>query len=356
MDNSIRSILYALYHKCDFIEIDVRMSKDEKFFIAGGRGMAGNAIYKVLLRNGYGDESKNGKILRPNREELNLLDFQSVNEWFKINKPSIVIIAAAKVGGILANNSLPSTFLLDNLKIQSNIIEISQIYKVKRLIFLGSSCIYPKFSEQPIKEESLLSGPLENTNQWYAVAKIAGIKLCEAMRIQYGLDAICLMPTNLYGPGDNYEKDSSHVIASLIRRFYEAKKRSLSEVYCWGSGKPLREFMHVDDLAEAVLFVLKNWHIDSRNPLLDSNGDKLNYLNVGTKEEISIKALAEIIAREVGYKGQIKWDLTKPDGTPRKLLNINLSKKYGWTPKTTLNRAIIETYSDFLNKNPVYKK
>ncbi len=323
------------------------ISKDEKFFIAGGSGMAGKSICKVLLNNGYGNKNKNGIILKPNRDELDLTDFQAVKEWFEIHKPTVVIIAAAKVGGILANNSLPSSFLLENLKIQSNIIEISNIYNVKRLIFLGSSCIYPKFSAQPIREESLLSGPLENTNQWYAIAKIAGIKLCEAMRTQYGLDAICLMPTNLYGPGDNYDERNSHVLAALIRRFYEAKKKSLKEVSCWGSGQPLREFMHVDDLGESVLFVLKNWNPDSKNSFIDSNGNRLNYLNVGTQEEISIKSLAQLISKKIGYKGEIKWDLSKPDGTPRKLLNSERIQKMGWKPKIKFEDGISKTIEEF---------
>tara|TARA_B100000212_G_scaffold206430_1_gene155741 strand:- start:546 stop:1562 length:1017 start_codon:yes stop_codon:yes gene_type:complete len=323
------------------------ISKDEKFLVAGGTGMVGKSIIKILLKNGYGDKKENGIIYHPSREELNLKNFQAVKEWFEIHKPTIVIMAAAKVGGILANSSFPSSFLLDNLIIQSNIIEISRISHVKRLIFLGSSCIYPKFSEQPIKEESLLSGPLETTNQWYAIAKIAGIKLCEAMRIQYGFDAICLMPTNLYGPGDNYAKDSSHVLAALIRRFYEAKENTIKEVFCWGSGEALREFMHVDDLGEAILFVLKNWNPDLKNTLIDSNGNKLNFLNVGTQEEISIKGLAELIAQKVGYEGDIRWDLTKPDGTPRKLLNSERLQKMGWEPKIKLKDGISKTIEEF---------
>ena len=241
------------------------ISRDDKFFIAGANGMVGKSICKILLKNGYGDKKNNGELFKPDRLELNLLDYGSVAKWFEDNNPNVVIIAAAKVGGIHANNSQPSNFLLDNLKIQSNLIEISRLNNVKRLLFLGSSCIYPKFSKQPIKEDSLLTGALEATNQWYAIAKIAGIKLCEAMRVQYGFDTISLMPTNLYGPGDNYAYESSHVLASMIRRFYEAKKSSLKEVYCWGTGSPLREFLHVDDLAEAVLFVLRKWNPDSSN-------------------------------------------------------------------------------------------
>ncbi len=321
---------------------------NEKIFLAGANGMAGNAINKVLKKNNYGKKENNGQILIPSRKKLDLLNFNAVQEWFEENKPTVVIIAAAKVGGIIANNKNPTDFLLDNLKIQSNLLQASRDYKVKRLLFLGSSCIYPKYCKQPIKEEYLLNGELEPTNQWYAIAKIAGLKLCEALRLQNNIDTISLMPTNLYGPGDNYHSTDSHVLAALIRRFYEAKKKSKREVICWGSGSPLREFMHVDDLAEAVLFCLENWNPDMESSNYLENGNVLNYLNVGTGEEISILKLAELIASEIGYEGLIKWDLNKPDGTPRKLLNIERIKKLGWAPKITLKQGLNTTINDFI--------
>lgn len=235
---------------------------NEKIFIAGATGMAGSAICKALFRKGYGHKN-GGVILTTTRKELDLLDSNAVKLWFEVNKPTVVIIAAAKVGGIMANSSYPTQFILDNLKIQNNLIENSWLTGVKRLLFLGSSCIYPKFANQPIKEESLLSGQLEETNQWYGIAKISGIKLCEALRKQYNFDAISLMPTNLYGPGDNYHPQNSHVMASFIRKFYEASINSLPSVTCWGTGSPLREFLHVDDLGDAVVFALENWDPNS---------------------------------------------------------------------------------------------
>ena len=329
------------------------IDSSEKFFIAGANGMVGTAIYKILKENNYGDKKNNGKILTPKREELDLLDYVAVQKWFAKNKPTVVIIAAAKVGGIIANSKSPSDFLLDNLKIQSNLIEAAKNFKVKRLLFLGSSCIYPKYCKQPIKEEYLLSGELEPTNQWYAIAKIAGLKLCEALRIQYSIDTLSLMPTNLYGPGDNYNLTNSHVFAALIRRLYEAKKESLKEVICWGSGKPLREFMHVNDLAAAVLFCLEKWNPNTESVTSFANGKKLNYLNVGTGEEVSIKRLAELIAAEVGYEGKIKWDISKPDGTPRKVLNIDRIKQLGWENSISLKEGLKSTVKEFIYN---YKK
>ena len=329
------------------------IDSSDKFFIAGANGMVGTAIYKILKENNYGDKKNNGKILTPKREELDLLDYVAVQKWFAKNKPTVVIIAAAKVGGIIANSKSPSDFLLDNLKIQSNLIEAAKNFKVKRLLFLGSSCIYPKYCKQPIKEEYLLSGELEPTNQWYAIAKIAGLKLCEALRIQYRIDTLSLMPTNLYGPGDNYNLTNSHVFAALIRRLYEAKKESLKEVICWGSGKPLREFMHVNDLAAAVLFCLEKWNPNTESVTSFANGKKLNYLNVGTGEEVSIKRLAELIAAEVGYEGKIKWDISKPDGTPRKVLNIDRIKQLGWEHSISLKEGLKSTVKEFIYN---YKK
>ena len=318
----------------------------ERIFVAGARGMAGNAICKALRKYGYGKIGK-GKILTPSRKELDLLNSESVKIWFKNNKPSVLIIAAAKVGGILANSSYPADFLLENLKIQSNLFEAAKEFGIKRILFLGSSCIYPKFANQPIKEEYLLSGSLEESNQWYAISKIAGIKLCEAFRKQHNIDAIALMPTNLYGPGDNYHSSDSHVLPSLIRKFYEARKNCKKEVICWGSGSPLREFLHVDDLGEAVVFVLENWDPDKINSPIDDKGNKLNYLNVGTGTEITIKGLAELISHETEFRGNIIWDINKPDGTPRKLLNISKIKSLGWQPKISLNDGIKQTIMEF---------
>lgn len=296
--------------------------------------MAGAAITKALEDKGYNN------ILKPRRNELDFSDCNKTETWFKKNKPQVVIVAAAKVGGILANSDYPADFILNNLKIQTNIIESAWRNNSRRLIFLGSSCIYPKFSQQPIQEESLLTGELEVTNEYYAIAKIAGIKLCNALRIQYGFDAISLMPTNLYGHGDNYHEKNSHVMAALIRRFYMAKKLNLPSVTCWGTGKPRREFMHVDDLGNAVVFVLEKWN----TPL---NGNKINpnifHLNVGTGKDISIKELANLICKEIGYKGEIFWDETKPDGTIRKLLDVSRIKNLGWSSSINLEDGIKKT-------------
>ncbi|MDC3016304.1 GDP-L-fucose synthase [Prochlorococcus sp. AH-736-E20] len=323
------------------------ISPGEKIFIAGSTGMVGNAILKVLLNNGYGDKSCGGEILTPSRKELNLLKYGECENWFENHKPSVVIIAAAKVGGIFANSSRPKDFLLENLKMQTNIIELSFLNNVKRLIFLGSSCIYPKFAKQPIKEESLLSGELEKTNEWYAIAKIAGIKLCEALRIQEGFDSICLMPTNLYGPLDNYHLQDSHVMAALIRKFHEAKQNNSSTVKCWGSGKPQREFMHVDDLAEAVKFVIEYWDPTKEKLSYDENLNKSFFLNVGTGKDISILDLANLIAKKTSYKGEIIWDKSMPDGTPRKLLDVSRLSKLGWKPKINLEKGIEMTIESF---------
>ena len=323
-----------------------KITLSDKIFVAGAKGMAGNAICKALFKKGYG-KSNGGEVLKPSRKDLDLLDTEAVKKWFEINKPTVVIIAAAKVGGIIANSTYPTQFLLDNLKIQNNLIENSWRTGVKRLLFLGSSCIYPKFAQQPIKEESLLTGQLEETNQWYAISKISGIKLCEALRKQYNFDAISLMPTNLYGPGDNYHPQNSHVMASLIRKFYEASINSLPSVTCWGTGNPLREFLHVDDLGDAVVFALENWDPSSVNAPKDGNNNKLITLNVGTGKDISIKELAYKISNLVNYKGEIIWDIKKPDGTPKKLLNIQKIQSLGWNPKKSFTEGIknaIETF------------
>ena len=315
------------------------LKKNDLIFIAGHNGMVGSSIKRNLLNNGY----KN--LITENRQQLDLLNKREVDNWYKKNKPDIVIIAAARVGGIIANSTYPYEFLLENLKIQNHLIEGAWRNKVRRLLFLGSSCIYPKFAEQPIVEEALLSGQLEDTNQWYAIAKIAGIKLCEALNLQYGFDAISLMPTNLYGPGDYYHPENSHVIPSFIRRFKEASKDNLKEVTCWGTGNPLREFLYVEDLSDACRFVLEKWKPQK---------NEIKFLNVGMGKDISIKELAEKIAFKAGYKGIIKWDKSKPDGTPKKLLNIEKIKQLGWKPNTNLDKGLDQTikfYESYKEKN-----
>ena len=316
------------------------INKNDLIYVAGHNGMVGKAITRFLKNNSY----KN--LLLPNRKDLDLLNTIEVENWFYEKKPEVVILAAAKVGGIEANNNYPADFILENIKIQTNIIENSWKSGVKRFLFLGSSCIYPKLAPQPLKEEYLLNGQLEPTNEPYAIAKIAGIKLCSALKKQYGFDAISLMPTNLYGPGDNYNLKSSHVMPALIRKFYEAKLENKSEVICWGSGTPKREFLYVDDLAEASIFILENISSESNpNNKYSLNLDSL--INVGTGLDISIKDLAEMIAKEFNYTGNIKWEISKPDGTPRKLLEVSQMKKLGWQAKTSLEKGIKLTIKNF---------
>ena len=315
------------------------VSKENKIFIAGHNGMVGSAIVRKLKNNGYFN------LVTAKRIDLDLTDQLSVKKWYGINKPDVVVMAAAKVGGIIANSTFPTQFLLDNLKIQNNLIEGAWENGVKRLLFLGSSCIYPKFASQPIKEESLLSNSLESTNQWYAIAKIAGIKLCEALNIQYGFDAISLMPTNLYGPGDYYHPEKSHVIPALISKFDRAAENNFESVVCWGSGSPLREFLYVDDLADACKFVLENWR---------PHKEEIKYLNVGTGNDIKIKKIAEKIAEKCGFKGEILWDASKPDGTPKKQLDISKITSMGWEPKTSFDQGLdltISNYRYLKNKN-----
>ena len=333
-----KNLLQLFYKK-----VQKKINLDEKIFLAGANGMVGNSIYRTLIKKGYGNKINGGEIYSPNRKELDLLDVNLVKKWFEKHKPSVVIIAAAKVGGILANSKYPTEFLLENLKIQTNIIETSWRFGVKRLIFLGSSCIYPKLAEQPIKEKYLLQGELETTNQWYAIAKITGIKMCEALRKQYGFDAISLMPTNLYGPKDNYHPQNSHVMAALIRKFYEASLKKLPRVTCWGSGSPYREFLHVDDLSDAILYILENF--DTEN---DQNVEEdLSLINIGTGKDISIKELAEKIASLTEYKGEIYWDRSKPDGTKKKQLDISRIRKLGWEAKIGLEEGILKTIESF---------
>ncbi len=326
------------------------INSNEKVFIAGANGMVGSAIKRRLLKDGFSDAKKSSNLLTPSRKELDLLDSTSVEKWFIKNKPSIVILAAAKVGGILANSIYPADFLLENIKIQTNIIESSWSQGVKRLVFLGSSCIYPKYAPQPIKEEALLSDSLESTNECYAIAKIAGLKLCESLRKQYGFDALSLMPTNLYGPNDNYHSQNSHVIPSLIRKFLIAKKENHSNVTCWGSGSVFREFMHVDDLADAVIFCLQNWYPTNKNSPKDNLGKSLNHLNVGTGKDISIKILAEKIAEFCDFSGNIVWDNNKPDGTPRKVLDITRLRNLGWKSNIDLDLGLKITIDILKNK------
>ncbi len=320
---------------------------NERIFIAGANGMAGSSIKRNFIKEGYGLKENGGIILAPSRKELNLMNLNDVDNWFKLNNPTVVILAAAKVGGIYANSSLPADFIFENLKIQNNVIETAWRNKIKRFLFLGSSCIYPKLSKQPIKEEYLMSDYLEPTNKYYAIAKIAGLNLCEGLRNQYNFDCISLMPTNLYGPGDNYHPTNSHVMASLIKKFCEAKHNSDRKVTCWGSGKPLREFLHVDDLGKAVIFALEKWDPDSKNSPIDPMGNKLTHLNIGTGLVISIYDLAKKIAESVGFNGEIIWDSNKPDGTPIKQLNIDKVKSLGWEPKISLDIGIANTIEDF---------
>ncbi len=324
-----------------------KISLSEKFLIAGSSGMVGSSIYRTLKKYGYGNKNKKGVIYTPTRKDLDLLKKDEVYAWFKKYNPTVVIIAAAKVGGIYANSKQPVEFLLENLKIQTNLIEASWKFKVKRLLFLGSSCIYPKLAEQPIKEEYLLSGDLEKTNESYALAKITGIKLCQALAEQYQFDAISLMPTNLYGPGDNYHPENSHVMASLIRKFYDASKNSSKSVTCWGTGSPLREFLHVDDLGDAVVFCLRKWDPKNANSPKKSNGESLYFLNVGTGKDLSIKELAEKIATLTNFKGEIIWDESKPDGTMRKKLDVSRIKNIGWSPSIKLEDGIKMTLKSY---------
>ena len=304
----------------------------DRIFVAGHRGMAGSAICRALQRAGHSN------LLTASRAELDLLDPQAVQRWFGEHKPTVVVLAAAKVGGIQANSSYPADFLLDNLKIETNVIETAWRSGVRRLLFLGSSCIYPKFAEQPIREEALLTGALEPTNEWYAIAKIAGLKLCAALRCQHGFDAISLMPTNLYGPGDNYHPTNSHVLPALIRRFHEAAERGDAKVTCWGSGTPLREFLHVDDLGEACVFALEQWQ---------PGPDELQHLNVGTGVDLSIRELAQAVAAATGFAGEINWDSSKPDGTPRKQLDVSRLAALGWRARIPLVEGLASTVAEF---------
>ncbi len=332
------------------MNLQKKINLSERIFVAGARGMVGSSVCRMLKLAGYGNPELKGEILAPTKEELNLTDSEAVKKWYEINNPSIVILAAAKVGGIYANSTFPADFIYENLKIQNNVIESSWKNNVKRFLFLGSSCIYPKFAQQPINEDSLLTGPLEPTNEWYAISKISGIKLCQALRLQYNFDAISLMPTNLYGTGDNYHAKNSHVMPSLIRKFSNAVKYSHDEVICWGTGEVYREFMHVDDLARAIIFALEEWDPSSANSPKDNKNDPYTILNVGTGKDIRIKDLVNIIASKTGFQGKITWDKSMPNGTPRKVLNIKKIKNLGWEPKVSLEIGIEKTIQEYQKK------
>ena len=305
------------------------MDTSEKIFVAGYRGLVGSALMRRLEREGFNNLPKR------DRSQLDLGDERTVQSFFAKERPAIVILAAAKVGGIKANNDFPVEFLLDNLRIQNNIIHSAYETGVRKLLFLGSSCIYPKLAPQPIPETALLGGPLEPTNEAYAIAKIAGIKLCQAYAREYGANFISAMPTNLYGPNDNFDLETSHVLAALLRKAHEAKTRKARELAVWGSGTPHREFLHVDDLASACLFLLEKY-------------DSPEIINVGCGEDISIRELAELICDIVGFEGQLAWDDTKPDGTPRKLLDVTKLQNLGWRPTIPLRDGIAQTYEWFL--------
>lgn len=307
------------------------MEKESKIYVAGHRGMVGSGIVNELQNQGF----KN--IITRTSSELDLRNQQQVMNFFQHEKPEYVFLAAAKVGGILANNVYRAEFLYDNLAIEANVIHASYLNNVKKLLFLGSSCIYPKLAEQPLKEEYLLTGLLESTNEPYAIAKIAGIKLCEAYRDQYGSNFISAMPTNLYGPGDNYHLQNSHVIPAMIRKFHEAKLDGRKQVEIWGSGSPLREFMYAGDLADACVFLMKNYN------------EKL-FVNIGTAEEVTIKDLAELIRRVVNFDGEIVFDRSKPDGTPRKLMDSSRLHAMGWKHKVSLEEGLKLTYQIFLKE------
>lgn len=308
------------------------MNKEDKIYVAGHRGMVGSAIVRKLQEQGCEN------LLLKTSAELDLRRQQDVDDFFKKEKPKYVFLAAAKVGGILANNIYRADFLYENLMIQNNVIHAAYENAVDKLMFLGSSCIYPKLAPQPLKEDYLLTGELEPTNEPYAIAKIAGIKLCDAYRSQYNCNFISVMPTNLYGPNDNYDLNSSHVLPALIRKFYEAKMCNESSVTIWGSGKPKREFLHADDLADACYFLMQQYN-------------EAGFVNIGTGEDLEIKELALLIKKIAGYEGEINHDLSKPDGTPRKLMDVTKLKKMGWQAKISLEEGINKVYSNFVKDN-----
>ncbi len=307
------------------------MHQGSRIYVAGHRGMVGSAIWRELERRGF------RSLIGPARAELDLLDAAAVQEFYAQAKPEFVFFAAAKVGGILANDTLAAEFIYQNLQIQNNVIHQAWKAGVKKLLFLGSSCIYPKLAPQPLKEQYLLSGPLEPTNQWYAIAKIAGLKMCQAYRRQYGCEFISGMPTNLYGPNDNYDLQNSHVLPALIRKFHEAKVAEAPAVTCWGTGAPLREFLYVDDLARACVFLMENYSEEQ-------------FINIGSGSDLSVRELAETVKHIVGFAGEIVWDTSKPDGTPRKLMDSSQLLALGWKPQVDLRTGIRLAYEDFLKR------
>jgi len=307
-----------------------RVKPTDKIYIAGHTGLVGSAVVRLLKTRGFSN------LLTRSRSEVDLRDEQVVRSLFADEKPQLVILAAAKVGGIKANVDAPVEFLIENLQIQNNVIRAAHEASVRKLLFLGSSCIYPKFAPQPIPESALLSGPLEPSNEAYAIAKIAGIKLCQALAREYGANFISLMPTNLYGPGDDFDLETSHVLAALLRKAHDGKMSGAGEMIVWGTGTPRREFLYVDDLAAAVLFLLEQY-------------DSSEVINVGSGEDISIRELAELICDVVGFRGELKWDRSKPDGTPRKLLDISRIKNLGWAPTVGLRDGIARVYEWFLD-------
>ncbi len=305
------------------------MEKDSKIYVAGHRGLVGSAILRRLQAAGF------TRLLTRTRSQLDLRDQAAVDAFFAAERPDYVFLAAAKVGGILANATYPAAFIYDNLEIQNHVIHAAHRYGTQKLLFLGSSCIYPRLAPQPLKEEYLLTGPLEETNQWYAIAKIAGIKMVQAYRRQYGFRGISLMPTNLYGPGDNFDLQTSHVLPALLRKFHEAKVNAAPRVVVWGTGAPRREFLHVDDLADAALFLMEHY-----------DGEEI--INVGVGEDLTIRELAELIKEVVGYRGEIVFDTSKPDGTPRKLLDVSRLHQLGWRAKIPLREGLAQTYAWYL--------
>lgn len=313
------------------------MNKDVKIYIAGHRGMVGSAIWRILEKEGYTN------IVGRTSKEVDLRNQQAVDTFFADEEPNVVIDAAARVGGILANNDYPYQFLMENLQIQNNLIDAAQRSDVEKFIFLGSSCIYPKFAPQPLKEDYLLTDTLEPTNEWYAIAKIAGVKACQAIRKQFGKDFVSLMPTNLYGTYDNFDLNTSHVLPAMIRKFHEAKKNNHAPVTLWGSGTPMREFLFVDDMARSVVFALENTLPE-------------HLYNVGTGEDLTIRELAELIQKTIGHEGEIIWDSSKPDGTPRKLMDISKMHELGWKHQVELEEGIQCTYEWFLENEGKYKE
>jgi GDP-L-fucose synthase len=306
----------------------VQLTPASRIYVAGHRGLVGSAVVRALQQQGY------TKLVLRTHRELDLTDQLAVREFFAAERPQAVIMAAARVGGIHANNSQPALFIRDNLLIQDNVIDAAHRSGVAKLVFLGSSCIYPKLAPQPIKEEYLLTGPLEPTNEWYAIAKIAGVKMCQAYRREFGFNAISLMPTNLYGPGDNFDLQNSHVLPALIRRFHEAKVRGDESVTIWGTGTPRREFLHVDDLADAVLYLLRSYEDEA-------------IVNIGWGEDVTIRELAELVMSAIGYRGRLAFDTNKPDGTPRKLLDVSRLTALGWQARIPLKSGIEHTYAWF---------